>query len=100
MQGHDAWRTKVDDRTYQVDCFNCGKTFEAARSDASFCSPRCRVHFSRAPQRRRAALERLKAIANEVDTISRTYSRSQELFEAVQSLERRIAAALGNFEMD
>jgi len=30
-----------------MKCFNCNKAFEAKRKTARFCSPKCRVYFSR-----------------------------------------------------
>ena len=38
MQGHDVERVREDLGIWIVECVYCGKTFEARRSDASFCS--------------------------------------------------------------
>jgi hypothetical protein len=32
---------------YHTDCVECGKTFEARRKTAKYCSPKCRQRFNR-----------------------------------------------------
>lgn len=100
MQAHDTDRTKLDDRCYSVEYVQCGRTFEATRSDASFCKPSCRVAYSREPARKAAALDELARIAVYVDEISRKYKHSTEVFEAVQKLSKRVSGATGWFEVE
>lgn len=98
MQGQDTRRTKYDARSWGVTCLQCGEHFEAARSDATFCSARCRVSYSREPARKQAALEALEAMARQVSEISRKYKHSQEVLEAVTKLQKAIGGSLNWFE--
>lgn len=98
MQAHDINRIKNDSRDYTCYCAECEKAFEATRSDASFCSSRCRVAFSRRPQKLQNALAALEQIAAQVNEMSNRYSKNQQVYEAVLELQRKIGKSLGNFE--
>ncbi len=41
-------RREVTSYTYELSCEWCGERFEAQRSTARFCSPRCRMAAHRA----------------------------------------------------
>ena len=100
MQAHDTDRTKIDDRCYSVECVQCGRTFEATRSDASFCKPSCRVAYSREPARKAAALRELEQMASRVHEIARKYKHSPDLYAAVDKLSKQTLGALGWFEVE
>lgn len=99
-QSHDTDRTKFDTRDYSVQCVQCGKYFAATRSDASFCSARCRVAHSREPQKLANALEDLRFSGIRARDVARKYSRSGKAFEAMQELSRQVNAALAEFEQE
>lgn len=98
MQGHDTDRRKIDDRDYRCECLQCGKSFEAQRSDASFCSPKCRVAFSREPKKLEHAIEAVDAFGEQILAYSHKYSRNDRMFQAMVILQRKINAAVANFE--
>lgn len=100
MQAHDVDRVKVDDRDYRCTCAQCGETFEARRSDASFCSSKCRVAFSREPKKLANAIESVDAFGRQVLAYSHKYSHNQRMFEAILELQKRVNTALANFEKD
>lgn len=100
MQAHDTYRVKQDDRCYIVECVQCGQTFEATRSDASFCKPSCRVAYSREPARSASALRELEQMASRVHEIGRKYKHSPEMYAAVDKLSKQVLGALGWFEVD
>lgn len=98
MQGHDTNRYKVDAGCYLVDCLQCGNRFESKRSDATFCSARCRVRYSREPQKLENAIEELKYMEARIRQIANRYPHNDRVFEAVQSLSKSAANSLGIFE--
>lgn len=100
MQAHDVDRVKYDDRSYQVECAECGKHFEATRSDASFCSPKCRVAFSRRPAKLERACQIVDAFGERILALSRKYNRSDRMFQAMVILQRKVNTAVANFEKD
>jgi len=73
MQGHDTDRVKFDNRDYSVACTECGKRFEATRSDASFCTARCRVRYSKRPEKLNNAIESLGTFALQAREIASRY---------------------------
>lgn len=95
---HEVDITKFDDRDYSVTCHQCGKTFEATRSDAAFCSARCRVRNSREPQKKANAIETLRYAGISANDIANRYPRSKDVFEAMLKLQKEIALALAKFE--
>lgn len=100
MQGHDVWRVKHGDKDYQVECLDCGKTFEATRSDATFCSPRCRTHYHRAPQRLQNSIEELSGMGTQAFRMAQSYSRNRRVYEAMLKLRKDLDSALNIFETD
>lgn len=100
MQGHEIDRDKVDDRSWLCWCAECGVRFEATRSDASFCSPRCRVAFSRAAAQLSNKIMRMNDFAADLVELSYKHSKSDQLYEAMLALDKQIRAALKNFEKE
>lgn len=99
MQGVDTDRVKLDDACWSIQCAECGKRFEAKRSDASFCSPACRKRWHQRPARKQAALADLSSMARRIRTYANEYSGSQDMLDALQALEvlirkQRAAAAI------
>lgn len=100
MQGQDADRLKLGDRDYNVVCFQCGRNFEAARSDATFCSPRCRVAFSREPRKLENAIEHMNGLEKMLQKWAIKYSKNKRVYKAMASLRDAINASLTFFESD
>jgi len=100
MQAGDTDRVKLDDRCWSVQCANCNRWFEAARSDATYCSTRCRVHASRAPQRKLTAIADLQAMGRRANEVASTYKRSQDVYDQMVLLQAAIQRALNTFETD
>lgn len=95
---HDVDITKHDARDYVVDCYQCGKSFGARRSDAAFCSTRCRVANSREPQKKANAIEDLRYSGVRAKEIAEKYPHSEEVFQAMLKLQAEVMAALRTFE--
>jgi hypothetical protein len=100
MQGHDTNRTKFDDRDYSVECLECRETFEAKRSDATFCSARCRVRYSKRPEKLNNAIETLRMAGINARDISNKYPTNQRVETALLALRAQIDAALANMEVE
>lgn len=100
MQYHDADRVKMGDADWSVQCLQCGQHFEARRSDASFCSAKCRVAYSREPQKFRNAVESVNSMAGQLLTLSRKYKSSSEMYQTMVQLQRDLTAAINNFETE
>lgn len=98
MQGEDTNRVKVDDRCWHVQCLECQTWFYATRSDATYCSRRCRQHASKAPQRKLNAIADLQAMGRRANEIANTYHKSQDMFDQMVMLKQAIDRALGTFE--
>lgn len=98
MQAHDTNRTKFDSRDYRCECAECGQHFEATRSDASFCSTKCRVAFSRRPAKLRHAIEAVDAFCKQVNDYSTRYGRNDDMFKAMLKLQTAVGAAISRFE--
>lgn len=100
MQAHEIDRVKYDDRSYMCECAECGNQFEATRSDASFCSAKCRVAFSRRPAKRAAAIAGIEAFCHVVYEVSTKYSKNEGVFQAMLKLQRAVNNAVARFEKD
>lgn len=100
MQAHEISRTKMDSRSYLCWCAECGARFEATRSDASFCSSRCRVAFSRGAAKLDNQILRMQMFAAGLRESSVKYSKSKKLYEAMLALDKQIRGALANFETE
>lgn len=98
MQGHDTERLKIDDTTWQCECVQCQELFTSTRSDASFCSTRCRVAFSREPQKRLNALEEIRTMHHRLAAIQKKYNYDDEVFQQFLSLEKQIKHLVNQFE--
>jgi hypothetical protein len=88
MQGKDTERVKFGDKDYSCTCYQCGGTFESTRSDASFCSARCRVAHSREPVKRQNALTDIEQMMTRIIELSRKYKHDNEIQEAIEKLAR------------
>lgn len=98
MQGHETERVKIDDWTWQVTCLQCGNTFESRRSDATFCSTKHRVAFSKEPQKKLNAIKSLEEDGYRLVNMAEKYKHSDEVFEAMKILRDRLNYALSVFE--
>lgn len=99
MQAGDADRVKLDDHCWSVVCLNCGKTFEAQRSDATHCSGRCRTFYSRRQERKLAAIADLQAMGRRANSIAGQYPHSTDVFDQMALLKQAIDRALNQFEL-
>lgn len=99
MQGHDTERIKYDERDYGVTCLECGQSFEAKRSDATFCSARCRVRYSKRPEKLNNAIELLRFYGINARDIAGHYSTNARVETALLALRSQIDAALANMEV-
>lgn len=100
MQGADTDRDKYNARDYSVKCANCGRWFEATRSDASYCGANCRKHASRAPIRKANAIIGLQASGREAIATAFRYKNSNEVYQEMLKLRRQIEVALNQFETE
>lgn len=100
MQAHEIYRNKVDDRTWLCWCVECNQRFEATRSDASFCSARCRVAFSRGAAKLDNQIMRMSMFGADLKASSAKYSKSEKLYQAMLALEKQIKSALANFQTE
>lgn len=98
MQAHDVDRIKNDARDYTVYCGWCNQKFEAKRSDASFCSARCRVNSHREPARIKALCEDLVRQGRAHKNTAQSYSKSKSVYLAMQELRDALNVALTYFE--
>lgn len=98
MQGHETDRLKLDDWTWQVTCLQCGQTFESKRSDATFCSTKHRVAFSKEPQKRLNAIQSLKDDGYRAVNMAEKYKYDNEIFKEMKALRDRLNYALSIFE--
>lgn len=98
MQGHDTDRVKIDDWTWRVTCLQCGNTFESKRSDATFCSAKHRVAFSKEPQKRLNALQWIADEHYRLQNIAYKYKRDDEVFQAMKQLQAQLTYCLSIFE--
>lgn len=99
MQGHDTDRTKFDSRDYSVTCLECGGTFEAKRSDATFCTPKCRVRWSKRPEKLNNAIDALAGFGFNCKDIASRYPSNARVEAALIELRRQIDIALANMEV-
>lgn len=100
MQGHDTDRIKNDARDYSVVCLQCGSEFEATRSDATFCSAKCRVARSQEPKKLANALAYIELIGRTILSYSVRYRKNERVYQAVKALHVIIGKALANFEQE
>ena len=98
-QAVDTDRVKIDDRCWRVKCAECGKEFEATRSDASFCKPSCRKRWHERPIRFQNAMLELRQMQRRAREIADKYRYSQEAFDDVKTLQKHVDIALGLFEV-
>lgn len=100
MQGHDTNRTKYDNRDYGVDCLECGKSFEAKRSDATFCSARCRVRYSKRPEKLNNAIEELRYMGLKAREIAARYPTNARVETALAALLNQVQIACSDMEVE
>lgn len=89
---------KLDNRVWRVYCAECLEPFEASRSDAVYCSGKCRTHAARAPQRLANTLRFLNDLSFTLGNYSRQYKQSKVVFWAFQRLYNILGDQLKNFE--
>lgn len=101
MQGQDTDRIRIDDHTWSVKCWNddCGRWFEATRSDATYCSQKCRQHAARAPQRRANALNKIDFMVLDLREIKNSYNHSQEFYDRMILLRKSLDGILDDFDI-
>jgi hypothetical protein len=99
MQAKDTERHKIDDRQYLVTCVECDKEFEATRSDASYCSARCRKQAHMRPVKKQSTIAEMQRIAAWLREKSYEYRYSKDVYEAMQQLANTVNFALENFEI-
>lgn len=63
------------DEVHNLSCVNCGKTFQAKRADALYCSPKCRVAHHRKEQG--LGQIRAKKVRRRCDQCSKSYWTNQ-----------------------
>lgn len=100
MQAHDTDRIKNDDRDYSVQCVQCGRRFEATRSDASFCSAACRVAYGREAEKFEQLLKQLDNWGISLAERALRYKKSKRMFDALTKIHRRIGNAIAEFEVN
>lgn len=98
MYRHETDRIHQGDGDWSIQCVQCGQYFEAKRSDASFCSTKCRVAYGREAEKLKNHIEWLNRIASEVLQKSRKYKKVKDVYEATVQLQKDISAAVGMFE--
>lgn len=98
MQGHDTDRVKMGDKDWHVKCCQCENWFESTRSDASFCSTRCRINYNREPQKLENAIAHLEAQMIVIEQMAEKYKRNERVFEAMKALSKRVNYAVSIFE--
>lgn len=91
---------KLDDKDYRVWCPECNQPFEAQRSDAVYCSGRCRTHAARAPQRLANTLAFLESLCFTLGNYGRQYKRNKLVFLAFQRLHIMIGHQMALFESE
>lgn len=94
----DSEPYRVDDTGWRVKCVECGNEFDSKRSDAAYCSGKCRTHASRAPKRRATAIETLRIMCLEVTRISKSYRYDAEMFDCMVALKKTVEASTNRFE--
>jgi len=100
MQGQEANRIKFDDRDYRVICVCCGTKFEATRSDASFCSARCRVRWSRRPAQRLNAIETVQSMRVQLHQMRKVYGADAGFETALCELAGAVDAFIYHIELE
>ena len=98
MQSPWTNRIKLNDRDWSIQCAECERWFEATRSDATFCSPRCRMAYSRRGEQLENFILMTNRIAENVLTNSHKFKRNKRVFEAMLRLQKDINAAVALFE--
>jgi len=97
---HSTETTRIhhDARVWLVYCAECNEQFEATRSDATFCSGKCRTHAARAPQRLANALSFIDGLNFTLTNYARQYKRNAYVFRAMQRLHACLSNCLLMFE--
>lgn len=97
-QAVETERIKIDDRCWRVQCAECGKWFEAARSDASFHSGACRKKWHERPVRFQNAMLELRQMARRAKVIAEQYKSSQTGYDEMVALGKSVDYAIATFE--
>lgn len=99
MQAGDALRIKLDDHCWSVQCPECLTWFEAQRSDATYCTPRCRKRASTANERKLSRIAELQAMGRRANQIAGQYPHSTDVFDQMVLLKQAIDRATKSFEL-
>jgi hypothetical protein len=83
-----------------VWCDHCNTMFESKRSDASYCSAKCRMGAKREAERLQAWIDKLPSQGAEYLRMARKHKRSDKVFKAMLELQKQLVAALYEFETD
>jgi len=97
MQGHDVDRTRTESG-WVCECVVCHERFEAKRSDASICSPRCRKRLQRETEYWNNWIEGLDAWGEKLVSVAKTFRRSKRVYAAYLKLQRALQIAIEEFE--
>lgn len=100
MARHETDRVHLREGEWDIKCVQCGKWFEASRSDASFCSPNCRVAYGREEQKMLNFIAWTNQVAASAFIGGKKYKRNKRVFEAMVKLQKDINAAIGLFEAE
>lgn len=94
---HEANRNN-DGSFWNIDCVQCGRTFQATRIDASFCGVNCRVAYSREPEKLRKAIEAVRSQKTGLKALARKYKKNRELHGALCLLLLEVGQAVAEME--
>jgi endogenous inhibitor of DNA gyrase (YacG/DUF329 family) len=97
MQGHDIDRTKMD-WGYEMDCPQCGERFSSKRSDATFCSPKCRKASQREIERWNTWIDELDYKGEELVNVAKKFKTSKRMYASFLKLQRSLKIAIEEFE--
>lgn len=99
-QAADTDRIKLDAHSWRVQCAECDKWFEATRSDASYCSQRCRKRRHNAPVRKANALHRLQFMVMDAREIKNEWNHSQDVYDQMIILRKALDNIIADFDIE
>jgi len=97
MNHRDTDRTPVDGG-WVVWCDHCNKRFESKRSDASYCSAKCRMGAKREHEARLKYIASLASLGRQLRNKAAANHRSDLMYKAMLELQKDINAAVAMFE--
>lgn len=87
------------DGYYTVECVECGKSFDAKRYDAAFCSPTCRTKNHRAKGLLEKRVKKAQESIGELISIL-PRNRHSKTFDALTTIRKQIDLALASVESE